>query len=91
MDRRARTVGLLAALAGVVVSSPAVAQTVDHGMQHDGTAGMLHFGNSAAYPAIRNASRANRRKARKLRLASLRSAKRFDTLEEAARRGYLDG
>jgi hypothetical protein len=89
MTRRAQTVGLLAGLAAVVGSAPAVAQDNEHGVQHDRASGRLHVGNAAPYPAFHNARRGNRRKARALRLASLRSARRFDTLEEAARRGSV--
>jgi hypothetical protein len=87
--RRWRTLGLLAVLASVGGSTPGFAQTDDHGGHHDGTAGMFHVGNSAPYPMLRDASRTNRRKAHRLRAASLRSAVRFDTLEEATRRGYV--
>jgi hypothetical protein len=89
MARRTRTLGLLAALAGVGGSVPAFAQTDDHGMRHDRTAGRLHVGNAAPYPTLRGAGNANRRQARRLRLASLRSARRLDTVAEAARRGYV--
>jgi hypothetical protein len=89
MARGARYLGLLAALAGVAGGAPAFAQTDDHGIPHDGSAGMMHLGNAAPYPMFRDAGRAHRRQARRLRLATLRNAVRVDTLEEATRRGYV--
>lgn len=69
--------------------APAFAQTETPGMDHHGMAGMLHLGNVAPYPTLREASRAHRREARKLHRATLRAAKGFDTLEGATRNGYV--
>jgi hypothetical protein len=67
-------------------SAPASAQTHMHGMDDEGA---LHAGNTAPYPTLRNASAANRRRARTLQAATLLGATRFDTLEEAAQLGYV--
>jgi hypothetical protein len=77
------TVAILAV--ALLASGSAAAQT-DTGT-HDH--GMFHMGNAAPYPQVREASRANRRKARRIRVATLRAAPRFDTVEEAARLGYV--
>jgi hypothetical protein len=77
-------VGLVAALALLLAGRPAFAQSHDHGMPSG-----LHVGNAAPYPKYRAASRANRGKARSLRLGTLRAAPRLDTVEEATLQGYV--
>jgi hypothetical protein len=76
----------LASIALLLPSAPASAQTHIHDPDHEA---MLHAGNAAPYPKLRDASRANRRKARTLRSATLRAAKRFDMLEKATQLGYV--
>jgi hypothetical protein len=76
-------IGLVAV--ALVPAGPARAQT----HPHDRLPEMLHVGNEAPYPSMGEASRANRRKARKLRLASLRAAARFDSVQKATELGYI--
>jgi hypothetical protein len=49
----------------------------------------LRAGNTAAYPKLDDASRANLRKAKRLHRTTLRVSKRFDSIEKARRRGYV--
>jgi hypothetical protein len=86
----ARSIAALSAITlpaiALLTGAPAVAQ--DHGHGGD-LAGVFHVGNEAPYPMVRTATRANRRKARALSRATRRAAARYDTVEEAARRGYV--
>jgi hypothetical protein len=76
----------LVSIALLLPSAPAPAQTHIHDPDHEA---MLHAGNAAPYPKLRDASRANRRKAGTLRSATLRAATRFDTQEKAMQLGYV--
>jgi hypothetical protein len=75
--------GLVALI--LVPAGPAHAQA----HAHDPSSGMLHVGNEAPYPAVAEASRAHRGKARRLRLGTLRAAPKFDAVQEAAQLGYV--
>jgi hypothetical protein len=86
----ARSIAALSAITPLAIAllagAPAAAQDHAHGGE---LPGVFHVGNEAPYPKLRAAGPASRRKARALSLATQRAAARFDTVEEAARLGYV--
>jgi hypothetical protein len=72
--------GLLAAAVLAVILVP--------GGSSSGKSDGRRAGNTAQYPNLRDASAANRRRANRLHRATLRAARRFETVGQAKRLGY---